>query len=207
MKSLSFLPPCLALVFTACETGQVADSGDFDPLTTPGSRKSMTATSSGFKPGKFVRTNMDNVAFFKVRPKGNANADRQLPNNTEMKVISDDGDFVKGELNSGEIGYVPSVLVSDEQAGGAQISADTIQVYPPLLGDTLPGGGPTIPSVIDPEAPLVMPQSAEPALPEAPPIPSDEIIPPAEPTPLPPGNEAGDKPPEPKAPESTPAGG
>lgn len=176
-RTLLTLAP-LALVMASCETGSVVSSGDFDPLTPPGSTQTPTAASRGLKPGAYVRASME-TAFFKNRPKGDATAEKTLPANTEMKVISDDGSFAKVELNSGEVGYVPSVLVSDP---GAQptISPNAIQVYPPVPGSVPPivdPNTPTISPVIDPDAPVV---------PDAPPVPESE--------PLPPGNEAGDPP-------------
>lgn len=174
----------LALVLASCETGPLNTGGDFDPLTPPGSGLPTPVARRGYKPGTFVRASIDNAAFFSKRPKGDADADKQLPANTEMKVISDDGSFVKVELDSGEVGFVPSVLVSDGSAAAAEpavVSPDAIQVYPPLPG-SLPAdpGAPTIPPVIDPDAPVVPDTPVE--------------LPPA-PTPLPPGNEAEGLPP------------
>ncbi len=192
---LLYLVP-LALVLASCETGPITSSSDFDPLTPPGSGRSTALARSGYRPGSFVRTGMDNAAFFHKRPKGDADADRLLAANTEMKVISDDGSYVKVELNSGEVGFVPSVLVSDQSADvqPAAVSPDAIQVYPPLPG-ALPGdpGAPSIPPMIDPDAPQL--PDAPPA-PDVPPVPEDQIqLPPAAPTPLPPGNEAESLPP------------
>jgi len=179
----------------SCQTGEVSSSSSFDPLAAPGSGRTAVSSRAGYKPGAFVRTNMDNVAFFSKRPKGDVEAEKQLAGNTEMKVISDDGNYVKGELNSGEVGYVLSVQVTDQQSILPSVgSGNEIQVYPPIPG-SLPlmndPNVPTIPPVIDPDAPI-------PALPEAPEVPAVETpeLPPApsEPTPLPPGNEAEDAP-------------
>ena len=185
MKGYPVVLSTLALVLVSCETGELTTGGDFDPLTAPGSGRSARVVQTGLQPGSFVRTSIDNAAFFNKRPKGDADADRQLPANTEMKVISDDGSFVKVELNSGEVGYVPSVLVSDQSAAAAvpTLSPDAIQVYPAIPGSLPPGlpadGTPTIPPVIDPDAPVI---------PEVPPVPPVEepAVPPV-PAPLPPG--------------------
>jgi hypothetical protein len=174
-----------ALALASCETGQISTQGDFDPLVPPGSGRTAVAARSGYKPGSFVRTNMDNVAFFSKRPKGDSEAEKTLAGNTEMKVIADDGNYVKAELNSGEVGYVPSVQVTDQKSGLAPVgSVNEFQVYPPAPGSVPPVVDPNIPStpsVIDPDAPVVVP--------EAPPIPGDNL-PPVEPAPLPPGNES-----------------
>ena len=176
----------IALLLASCETGPITTGGDFDPLTAPGSGRPSVVASRGYDAGTFVSTSMD-AAFFSKRPQGDADADKQLPANTSMKVISDDGIYVKVELDSGEVGYVPSVLVSDGRGGGdlMEVSPDAYQVYP-----AIPGGGapppmidesiPTIPAVIDPDAPVI---------PDAPPVPVEEPLAP-ESVPLPPGNEA-----------------
>jgi hypothetical protein len=166
----------LALVMASCETGTVVSSGDFDPLTPPGASRTPTVASRGLKPGSYVRASME-AAFFKSRPKGDATAEKTLPANTEMKVISDDGSYAKVELESGEVGFVPSVLVSDQSAVPVA-SPNEIQVYPPAPGSLPPvidPSTPTIPPIIDPDAPVI---------PDVPPVPD------VEPAPLPPGNEA-----------------
>jgi hypothetical protein len=180
-----------ALVLSSCETGEVVTQGEFDPLVAPGANRSAVSTRSGYKPGAFVRTNMDNVAFFTNKPKGDASADKTLAGNTEMKVIADDGSYVKVELNSGEVGYVPTVQVTDQSSSLAPLSSgNEIQLYPPPPGSVPPvvdPNAPPTPSVIDPDAPVVVP--------EVTPAPADApVVPPSEPTPLPPGNEAEDTP-------------
>jgi hypothetical protein len=174
----------LALALVSCETGSINTGGNFDPLTPPGSGLPSPIARTGYKPGSFVRTSIDNAAFFSKRPKGNADADKQLPANTGMKVISDDGSFVKVELDSGEVGFVPTVLVSDQAAAPqpAAISPNAIQVYPPLPGTPpVDPAAPTIPPVIDPDAP---------ASPDVPVVPDTQVELQTSPTPLPPGNEA-----------------
>jgi len=166
----------LALVMASCETGNVISSGNFDPLTPPGSTRTPTVAAHGMKPGSYVRASME-TAFFKGRPSGSSSAEKLLPPNTEMKVISDDGSYAKVELASGEVGYVPSVLVSNEAAQPA-ISPNAIQVYPPAPGSVPPvvdPNTPTIAPVIDPDAPMVVPEV----------VPAPDV----EPAPLPPGNE------------------
>ena len=144
-----------AFALSSCETGGLVTQGEFDPLVAPGSGRTAVATRSGYKPGAFVRTNMDNVAFFASRPKGDATAEKTLAGNTEMKVISDDGNYVKVELNSGEVGYVPNIQVTDQQesAGlGPAGSPNEIQLYPPAPDSVVPMVDPTAPpppTVID----------------------------------------------------------
>jgi uncharacterized protein YgiM (DUF1202 family) len=167
MKRISLLPCVVALALSACNSGQpLASGGDFDPFSAPGMNKGGVGVlaKNGMKKGSIVRTVMDNAAFFKKRPDGNADADKMLKANTEMKVISDDQSYVKVELNSGEVGYVPTVQVSNEKAQQQQLTPiptytpGAVQVYPPLPGTPLPSikpvpDQPTLPPVIDPESP------------------------------------------------------
>lgn len=186
MKRHQLFLGSFALVLASCETGEINTGGDFDPLTAPGSGRTPVAAARGFKAGSFVHSSMDNTAFFKNRPKGDAEADRLLPANTSMKVISDDGNYVKVELDSGEVGFVNNVQVTDQSGAGSLplVSPDAIQVYPPVPGAFDPNV-PTIPPVIDPEAPMIQ---------EEPLIPGETApaLPPVESTPLPPGIEAED---------------
>lgn len=203
MKGHSIAIASVALVLASCETGELNTSGSFDPLTAPGTGRNTPVAQTGLRPGSYVRSGMDNAAFFSKRPKGDASADRKLPINTEMKVISDDGIFAKVELNSGEVGFVPSVQVADTAATPASVSPDAIQVYPLPPGALPPGGidstgAPSIPPVIDPDAPVIPVDPSfplDPAIPDVPPVPVEEpVVPPAS-TPLPPGNEAEELPP------------
>lgn len=176
MKSHLLQLASISLLLASCENGTMVGGGDFDPLTPPGSGNRPALAQSGYRPGSFVRSVMDNTAFFDKRPKGDADADRLLPVNTEMKVISDDGSYVKVELNSGEVGFVPTVLVALPETlsqPGETPPPGTIPIQPGV--SALPDS-PTLPPVIDPDAA---------------PSPDDAIpAPTGSPTPLPPGNEA-----------------
>lgn len=129
---------------------------------------------------------MDNAAFFRNRPTGDADADKLLSHGTSMKVISTSGGYVKVELDSGEVGYVPSLMLEDPNAAPSVpvVNPNEFQVYPPM-GDfaaplpTVPSAeqppGGAIPTVIDPEAPVAEPEPV--------------VTPTAEPPPLPPNDE------------------
>lgn len=81
-----------------------------------------------------------------------------------MKVISTSDSYVKVELDSGEVGFVPSVMLEDPNAAAQTptTAPGEYQVYPPLPGSgqplpiidpsALPPEG-AIPTVIDPDAP------------------------------------------------------
>ena len=168
MKRITITAAGMVLALNACDTmNQPIRNGNFDPLSPPGSGISnLTTAGSEFTAGQFVSAIMDNTAFFNQRPKGNADADKLLTRGTSMKVISSDESYVRVELDSGEVGWVPSIMVENpaSAATGAPFEAGNpgeYQVYPPVdpYGGMLPPSTPaepppggTIPTVIDPEA-------------------------------------------------------
>jgi hypothetical protein len=165
-------------------------------LAPAGGSVSTRSESSGasFKPGQFVRATIDNTAFFSKRPKGDGDADKLLARDTQMKVISSDSSYVKVELDSGEVGFVPTVMVNDPSSVAAAPGSNAVQVYPPVgptggieplpTFDTseLPPPG-AIPPIIpvDPNAPAPLPAGTNaPATPGgAPPLPPgiDDVTP------------------------------
>jgi hypothetical protein len=168
MKCIPALSTLAVLSLAACDTmtGPVT-SGGYDPLLPAGSGNTRTPSMGAtFSAGQFVRASMDNTAFFKDRPNGDADADKLLKRDTSMKVISTSGSYVKVELDSGEIGFIPSVMLEDPNAAQKTLTAapGEYQVYPPLpgtgAGEPLPVIDPAgmppegaIPTVIDPDAP------------------------------------------------------
>jgi hypothetical protein len=168
MKCIPAISALAFLSLAACETmtGPVTNGG-YNPLLPAGSgNRSTPTTSTTFSAGQFVRTSMDNTAFFKTRPKGDADADKLLTRGSSMKVISTSDSYVKVELDSGEVGFVPSVMLEDPNAATQTptTAPGEYQIYPPLPGNGFgqplpvvePAGPPpegAIPTVIDPEAP------------------------------------------------------
>jgi hypothetical protein len=187
MKCLLTLPAIFTLGLSSCDTmsGPI-NGGDFDPLRAPGrGSRAGAATSAPFTAGQFVRAAIDNTAFFKNRPSGDADADQVLPRGTSMKVISISGSYVKTELDSGEVGFVPAVMLENPTNSPDLPTAlpSEYQVYPllpngestaplPVIDPSgLPPEG-SIPQVIDPEAPT--PNSSPSA---TTPVPSDSSLP------------------------------
>jgi len=201
MKCTPVLAAIAALGLAACDTmNSPITSGDFDPLRPPGGNLGTpTAAAPTFSAGQFVRATMDSTAFFKNRPKGDADADKLLPRGTSMKVVSTSGSYIKVELDSGEVGFVPTVMVEDPNAAPklATTNPGEFQVYPPLstgVGEPLPVIDPAglppegaIPTVIDPDAPVIQ----TPVPPATTPSPDQFAtpVPPVEPKPLPPNGE------------------
>lgn len=195
MKCVPAISAFAFLSLAACDTmTRPVTSSGYNPLLPAGSSNLSTpGTSTTFSAGQFVRASMDNTAFFKIRPKGDADADKLLTRNTSMKVISNSESYVKVELDSGEVGFVPSVMLEDPKAATQvpMTSPGEYQVYPPLPGSGIgqplptidPAGLPpegAIPTVIDPDAP----PSTLPVPPITPPMdPFATPVPPVEPKP------------------------
>lgn len=168
MKCTLAISSLAALSLAACEnmSGPITRGG-YDPLLPAGSNNApVKAFGTTFSAGQFARTSMDNAAFYKARPNGASDADKLLKRGVSMKVISSSSSYVKVELDSGEIGYVPSVMLEDPNAAPAAptTAPGEYQVYPPLpgsgIGQPLPAYDPSglppegaIPTVIDPDAP------------------------------------------------------
>ena len=110
-------------------------SGSFDPLAPPGSGSQIGLSNYGpdLSPGTFVTANIPNTAFYKNKPKGNEDADKLLDQGTNMKIVSADTNHVKVELDSGEVGWVPSVMVASPNTAAQTYPVDgTYQIYPPF---------------------------------------------------------------------------
>ena len=179
MKLFPVLSATAALCLSACDTlNTPISSGSFDPLAPPGGNfgQNSPAATTTFKAGQFVAAALDNTVFFKSRPDGSADADKMLTNGTRMKVVSSDSSYVKVELDSGEVGYVPAVMVKDPSAlpdpmqpidGAYQVypapgvATDPNATLPTFDESNLPPDG-AIPSIIDPEAPAPAPLGATP---------------------------------------------
>ena len=170
LTKLALASGITVLGLTACGTSDgPIGFGGADPLRAPGAETTPTLANPDFRAGEFVRAIVDNTAFFSKRPKGDSDADKVLPRGTSMKVVSNADSYLKVELDSGEIGYVPSVMVEGSAETSASLpptNPNEIQLYPPLPGSTqplpqvAPGEQPpagSIPTVIDPDAPAAEP--------------------------------------------------
>lgn len=164
------LPASLAIV--SCEmVNQPITSSSFDPLVTPGGgiKSDTPAFGPELSPGSFVTATIPNTAFYRNKPKAGEDATKLLTQGTNMKIVSPESDFVQVELDSGEVGWVPTVMISSGMAATETFPTDgTYQVYPPLPDsgpiEPLPpidaGGLPpegAIPAIIDPDAPVPPP--------------------------------------------------
>ena len=201
MKGKTILGVAVCLSLAGCEDfNRPITGGDFDPLSSPGSMRSAGSVANGFRGGQFVRAIMDNTAFFSKRPSGEADADKLLPRGASMKVISQVDNYVKVELDSGEIGFVPAIMVEDPNQipdGSLYGNPNEFQIYPPLEGvemppDVLPGEMPpegAIPTVVDPATPA--PNDANPQVDLLPKLPPAKETPPEQ-LPAPPAQSGND---------------
>jgi hypothetical protein len=193
MKVFVSLLPAVCLAVVSCETGGNFASTGYDPLDAAGggNRSTTPVSDTSYRPGEFVRAAMDNTAFFKSRPDGAGSADKLLPRESAMKVISDDGSYVKVELDSGEVGFVPVIqVVGQNDTAAMPYGNDAVQVWPPVestiplppADGTAPAeGSPMLPPTIDPDAPTDLPalpdDAPTPGLGPAPALPDDAPTP------------------------------
>ncbi len=113
MKAKLLLAAPFALAITACDpTGASLSGSGIDPLRPPGSNISTSDNGTQLRPGEFVSAAIDNTAFYKAKPKEDQAADKLLAQGTPMKIVDLSGSYTKVELDSGEVGFVPTVMIS-----------------------------------------------------------------------------------------------
>lgn len=89
-------------------------SSDFDPLSSPGSSTDSEGASvmaPKYQAGEWVETASPYVGLFPSIPKSGARPAKTLPLATPMKVVATEETYLKVELDSGEVGYVPQINV------------------------------------------------------------------------------------------------
>ena len=167
MKIFPIVAGFAAFAVIGCEDfNRPFSSAGFDPLSAPGGTagEAPPPMDDGFKPGQFVTAMMPNTAFFLKKPGADAEADRLLSRGASMKVVANSGSFLKVELDSGEVGFVPSIMVEDPNAApildadGNPYSVYLLDGDFETLPEAPPGGNPpsgALPTVIDPTAPPV----------------------------------------------------
>ena len=169
----------------------------------------------GLRPGQIAMVSMDNAGFYNRMPRGSADPDKLLRSGSQVKVVAREGSYLKVELDDGNVGYVPAIMVDDPASSP---SPGEVQVYPPLPGavpivplepadpnDPLAPSPEELPAVIEPEpepatatdTPPPPPPMPDDLTAPAPPIRSDEGPAEAPPEPAEEGAEEGETPPEP----------
>lgn len=170
MKAKLLLAAPFALALAACDpTGSSMAGSGIDPLRPPAGNVDKSTYGAELRPGEFVTAAIDNTAFYKAKPKEDQAADKLLTQGTPMKIVSLTGSYAQVELDSGEVGFVPTVMLT---TGAAELSpldgSGEAQVPVISLDSDVP-----LP-VLDPStAPPVEPSGLPPADP-APPLPTPE---------------------------------
>ena len=142
----------------------------FDPLQVPGGVDPNADNIVGpqrLRPGEFAVAAIENTAFFNQRPGPEAEADKLLKRGTSMKIINTSGSFHRVELDSGEVGFVPSVMVEAANAAPLEDVSTTIETItgsgPPEPVPPLPDG---LPSDFIPDVEPAPEPAPEPATPD-----------------------------------------
>lgn len=165
----------LALALVSCGSFKsmnqpLSGTSGFDPLGAPGSGGNspviVAPTSPSYTPGQWVETSMDNATFFLAVPQGNARANKVLPSGTPMKVVSNSGTYVRVELDSGQVGYVPEIMIAERRSPN--------EVPLNVSGVPLPG---TVPPPVDPGVTTDEGLAPPPEIPGTPP-PIPSVVPP-----------------------------
>lgn len=145
MKKLAAFATCAAFTVVSCEDmNGLGSNSSFDPLAVPGGPSAEVEVIGGpqrLRPGSFVTAAIDNTAFYNQRPGPEAEADKLLKRGTSMRIISTSDGFHRVELDSGEIGFVPGVMVQPASASTEPVvqPVDVIDYSPrPTVPEPVP---------------------------------------------------------------------
>jgi hypothetical protein len=146
--SVHVLPLAACTLLASCADFNRPLDSSFNPLDPPGMRTGedvVDVTTPAYTPGQWLETTIPGTAFFKTLPKATEQPDKLLEPGTVLKVIAVADTYVQVEQESGEVGYVPSIMVGQRPAEGE------VPVVP-LVPEPIPGVNAPAP---DPEvAPL-----------------------------------------------------
>ncbi len=159
---LLFTAPCVLMIAACDPSGSSIIDSDIDPLRPPAANRSeFDSYSNQLQPGQFVTAAVNNTAFYKNKPQENQNADSLLPVGTQMKIIAISGNNAKVELDSGEVGFVPTVMISTGEVAplDLELSGEQPAILPlegdvplPVVDPNAPAATSTLPAVVDPDA-------------------------------------------------------
>ena len=111
--------PLVACALVSCDFNQPLPNNGYNPLSYPGGNQSATTNpySSLFTPGAFLQTVSPMTAFYYNYPKDMEQPNKTIPQNTDVKVISTKGTYIKVEVvHSGDVGYIPSVMLGSKRS-------------------------------------------------------------------------------------------
>jgi hypothetical protein len=192
MKRALLIPMAGVTIVTISSCGDFATSlnnknfnPENNPLDSPGRRSSTETVDLGpeFTPGSWVEVTDANAGIYRKipRPSSAEQPDYRLRLGTPLKVVGSQGTYVKVETDSGQIGYVPAIMVGTKPTGAEipLVSPDPLELPPAPIDpiDPLGPGGleplpdlglAPIPTPGSGDAPFVAPE------PEVPPISVEE---------------------------------
>ena len=134
---------CGILVVLLSSCGGFRSTGNYDssmnPLDSPGSERRGAAgeDSSGYAPGSYVEVTDVNAGLYFRFPGADSQPDETLALGTPLKVINERGSYLRVETASGQIGYVPTIMVSNSVSSQGVIgSAAGGGLHPPRPRET-----------------------------------------------------------------------
>ncbi len=114
----------MSIFFFSCSNvnlTQPLSGNGADPLASPLSnlkdtkKQSLANTpSTSFTPGTWVETAMPDAEFYRKYPLFGGRPDRNLQVASQAKIISYRGKYAKVELDTGDVGYVPSLMLIEK---------------------------------------------------------------------------------------------
>ena len=168
---------CGILVVLLSSCGGFRSTGNYDssmnPLDSPGSERRGAAgeDSSGYAPGSYVEvTDVNGGLYFRFPGADSQPDEKMLALGTPLKVLNERGSYLRVETASGQIGYVPTIMVSKSVSSqGVVVPEGTIvsatpgdPADPPSLENPSPdlGGNPPF-LAPEPEVPPISVERAE----------------------------------------------
>jgi hypothetical protein len=152
------------------------DAGS-DPLDSPGRKKTRTVEAEPkFAPGSFVEVTDANAGLYRRVPRGNEQPEQRLATGTQLKVVDEKGSYVRVETESGQIGFVPAIMVGNRGASTLPLISPEPSgrdLPPPAIEPIDPSGLTPLPPVPTPGATEELPPFVAPE-PEVPPISVEE---------------------------------
>ena len=133
--------PFVACALASCDFNQPLPNNGYNPLDAPGGNQSAANDpyQSSFTPGAFLQTVSPMSAFYSKYPKDMEQPNKNLPNYTDVKVISTKGTYVKVEVvNSGDVGYIPSVMLGAKRSPNEVLVTSGSSGFPVTPGEVPP---------------------------------------------------------------------
>ena len=176
MLRVAQIPLCGIAIVLLSSCGGFRSNGNYDssmnPLDSPGSQRRGAADedSSGFAPGSYVEVTDVNAGLYFRFPGADRQPDETLALGTPLKVINERGSYLRVETASGQIGFVPTIMVSNSVSSqGVVVPEGTIvpatpgdPADPPSLGNHSPDPGGNAPFLApEPEVPPISVERAE----------------------------------------------